>query len=493
MPFPRVFKSSTELSASVSAALSAGELRKIGHRIYTTDLEKPLAELVREFCWEIAGLVAPDSVIGYRTAIELKPTDGGVVHLVGPSKKTIDLHGLVIAVHKGPGPLAGDTTFLRLHKASLARGLLESLMPSRHRSKVGLKSLGREGIESKLEQVLRLRGEGSLNGIRDQARELSPLLDAEDQFAQLEDIIGALQGTREADLDSPAAKARLAGRAYDPDRLALFAELHATLNTWEPVSRPDPVGSVTSFSNIAFFDAYFSNWIEGTEFEVDEAREMIFEGRVSDRPEDAHDVHGTYGIASDRDRMSRSMALPQITWLDFSAQLLGDHGMLLGGRPDMKPGQFKDIPNQAGQTVFVAPELVEGTLREGLDLLKTLDGGFRRAAFQMFLISEVHPFRDGNGRTARIFMNAELVADGQKRIIVPPVYVEDYLLNLKAASNRRGFGGFIRMLDRAQELVARIDFADYDTAWARLDEANAFASALESRLVLPPKQRHLTR
>ena len=42
-------------------------------------------------------------------------------------------------------------------------------------------------------------------------------------------------------------------------------------------------------------------------------------------------------------------------------------------------------------------------------------------------------------------MNAELVADGQKRIIIPTVYREDYLLNLKAATKRRGFGGFLTM------------------------------------------------
>jgi fido (protein-threonine AMPylation protein) len=34
----------------------------------------------------------------------------------------------------------------------------------------------------------------------------------------------------------------------------------------------------------------------------------------------------------------------------------------------------------------------------------------------MFLISEVHPFADGNGRIARIMMNAELVAAGEERI-----------------------------------------------------------------------------
>ncbi len=104
----------------------------------------------------------------------------------------------------------------------------------------------------------------------------------------------------------------------------------------------------------------------------------------------------------------------------------------------------------------------------------------------MFVISEVHPFRDGNGRVARVFMNAELVADGQKRVIIPTVYREDYLLTLKAATNRRGFGGFLSMLDRAQEFVSRVDFASYDLAKVELEQANAFESPTDSRLVLPP-------
>jgi fido (protein-threonine AMPylation protein) len=33
----------------------------------------------------------------------------------------------------------------------------------------------------------------------------------------------------------------------------------------------------------------------------------------------------------------------------------------------------------------------------------------------MFLISEAHPFNDGNARIARIMMNAELVAGGHSR------------------------------------------------------------------------------
>jgi Fic family protein len=48
----------------------------------------------------------------------------------------------------------------------------------------------------------------------------------------------------------------------------------------------------------------------------------------------------------------------------------------------------------------------------------------------MFLVAEVHPFADGNGRVARIMMNAELVAARESRIIVPTVFRNNYLMAL---------------------------------------------------------------
>lgn len=55
------------------------------------------------------------------------------------------------------------------------------------------------------------------------------------------------------------------------------------------------------------------------------------------------------------------------------------------------------MPNQAGVTLFVDPALVEGTLREGWRRLAELDTAWERAVNAMLLVSEVHPFTDGNG------------------------------------------------------------------------------------------------
>jgi hypothetical protein len=64
--------------------------------------------------------------------------------------------------------------------------------------------------------------------------------------------------------------------------------------------------SPNSFRNFSFFEAYFSNYIEGTVFEVSEAKKIIDTGiPLPVRSGDSHDVLGTYQIVSDRKKRNR--------------------------------------------------------------------------------------------------------------------------------------------------------------------------------------------
>lgn len=76
--------------------------------------------------------------------------------------------------------------------------------------------------------------------------------------------------------------------------------------------------------------------------------------------------------------------------------------------------------NRAGETHFVDQLLVKGTLIKGFDFYQALGHPYARALYIMFLVGEVHPFPDGNGRVARVMMNAELVKQQQTKIIIPP-------------------------------------------------------------------------
>ena len=85
-----------------------------------------------------------------------------------------------------------------------------------------------------------------------------------------------------------------------------------------------------------------------------------------ERPEDAHDILGTWRIVSDDREMHRIPADASA----LKALLKARHAAILGGRPDRRPGAFKQAENRAGATVFVAPDLVAGTLAQGLGLCR---------------------------------------------------------------------------------------------------------------------------
>jgi Fic family protein len=78
-----------------------------------------------------------------------------------------------------------------------------------------------------------------------------------------------------------------------------------------------------------------------------------------------------------------------------------------------------------------------------------------------FLISEVHPFDDGNRRLSRIMMNAELVSQSQYKIIVPNVHRDNYLNGLRLASRDKNFRIYVRVMDQAQAYTASVSWLNY--------------------------------
>lgn len=481
-----VFLATADTSSQLSREARAGRVRRLGARLYTTNLKDPPESVVKRNMWPIVGLLFPGSVVSHRTAFDTLPTPSGTVFLTGAYARVVELPGLRIRQLKGPGPQEGDNRFVQaLWLASAARALLECLSVRRVR---GPDSPGvpRAAIEERLERLVRFGSEDGTNRIRDLARRIAPALGAQAALHELDTLIGALMGTRKAALTAPTALARAAGEPYDSGRVQLFTTLHAALLAWVPAPRPDPSVAGPAFENLAFVDAYFSNFIEGTEFEVQEAVDIVFENRIPRaRPEDAHDIIGTYRLVSDPGVMGHSAVAEGATFDGFVSTLRSRHAVLMGGRPDKRPGEFKMEVNRAGLTVFVDPPLVVGTLRQGFEIMRSLSEPFQRAAMAMFVVSEVHPFDDGNGRIARVMMNAELVAGLQRRILVPTAYRDDYLLALRALSRRGNPDPLLKMLDYAQAFAAAIEFADLRRALDVLRACNAFERDTEARLRMP--------
>jgi hypothetical protein len=480
---PEVFLSDRDRSTAISRMVKARAARKLGPRLYTRNMADPAEAVVARNLWPIVALLMPGAVVSHRTALENRAAPDGSVFLSSGYARLIRLPGVVLRQRKGTGPVSGDMPYMgTLHLASRARVFLENLLPSRGREGVAA-TVGRAEVERRLAETLRIGGEEAVNRLRDEARTVAPLLGLEPQRPVLDGIIAALLRSRPAGLSAPTARAYAAGEPYAPARLPLFEALFAALREANPPSRPDRAAAPPAFFNAAFFDSYFSNYIEGTEFPVEQAIRIVFEGEIpADRPTDAHDVLGTYRLAASSDEMHRR---PR-DFEDFLALLRRRHGTIMESRPDKSPGEFKTQVNQAGATVFVAPELVRGTLRQGFGMYEALAEPFARALFMMFLVAEVHPFIDGNGRVARVMMNAELIAGGQTRIFIPSVYRGEYLGGLRRLTNHADASAFLRVMDLAQLFVHRTDFSHLDRARQFLAAHNAFADPADDvRLRMP--------
>lgn len=374
-----------------------------------------------------------------------------------------------------------------LHFAGPGRKFLDNMAPSRAQAKAVARTLSRAELEDELTRVAALRGSAALNEIRDQARSVSDAVGAEREMEQLDELIGGVLGTRDVVLSTDAARAHGRGLGFDPRRLELFEVLQSHL--LQQVPMPERRAQPEPWNALAFIEAYFSNWIEGTEFRLDEAEAIVFQGVVPEgRFEDAHDVLGTFELVNDEAKRGRVPGDAP----DLIELLRSNHAVMLARRHSARPGSFKDRLNQAGATTFVHPDLVEGTLTEGFRYYEGLPTGLARAVFMMFLVAEVHPFTDGNGRVARVLMNADLTAAGLQRIVIPLSARDDYMQSLRALSRNADPRPLVRVLDYLQEYATAIDWSELGTAEGALRATNAFITPDEvdetgKRLVLPER------
>jgi hypothetical protein len=483
---PLVFLSSEETKRLISYEVKRGRVRKIAPRLYTKILQGSLEQVVKAHLWEIVALYFPDALISDRTALESAPAADGSIFLISNRKNRVELPGISIKPRKGVPPLASDRPFIGgLFLSSPARFCLENLEPSRSRDGAVSRTVSKAEFEAYCDRILRFSGEGELNRLREEARRIAPELSLEDQFVKLDRIIGALLGTKDETLLDPSAVARKHGQPYDPARIELFEVLRRELESTAPIIRQQKDHSQFT---LPFFEAYFSNFIEGTEFEVAEAAQIVFEGKIpADRPADAHDILGTFRVVSDPSIMTARA--PQNAD-ELMLILKRCHAEIMSQRPEKNPGQFKSKNNQVGSTYFVEPELVVGTLRKGYEIFRSITTAFGRAVFALFFISEIHPFTDGNGRVARVIMNIELCRANQERIIIPSVYRNNYLSALRTLSGQSIPTALIRTLDFAQRFVATIDWSDLKVAQKMLEDCQAFLDPNEAedrgvRLRLP--------
>jgi hypothetical protein len=486
LTLPEILFSSSDpsQSRSLSRMIKEGVIRKIAPKVYSSNLLDAPEKIILRNIYPIIGRLYPGSVLSFRSALETKLSPNKNLYLTYRYKNNVELPGVTLRFSKGPGPVEDDMPLNGgLYLAQEARALLENLSVSRTQKDEN-KILPKQELEKILDSIIQVQGEEAINKIRDKARDLAVQLSYTTEFKKLDTLIGAMLSTRPSTkLVSPIAKARAAGLPYDAHRLELFNTLFSDLRSDIFPLRPDPNTAPKAFADIAFFESYFSNYIEGTKFKLEDAKSIILSGKIMPhRSADSHDILGTYQIVANRSEMNKVPTTPE----EFIALMQSRHRIVLRARREMNPGELKLRNNMAGDVVFVDFKLVRGTLNQSFPLYKALSNPFSKAVFMLFIVSEIHPFDDGNGRLARIMMNAELVRSGQARIIIPTVFREDYFGTLRKLTRQSKTDPFIRAMQRAHEFSAMISGKDLDQIAMLLTSMNAFLEPVDGNKIKLP-------
>lgn len=92
------------------------------------------------------------------------------------------------------------------------------------------------------------------------------------------------------------------------------------------------------------------------------------------------------------------------------------------------------------------PDAVSDAMHALCDLMQQEPNAFVRALLGHFFFVYIHPYMDGNGRTARFVMNVQLISGGYPWVVVPVDRREEYMQALEKASAEGDITSFLRFI-----------------------------------------------
>lgn len=92
------------------------------------------------------------------------------------------------------------------------------------------------------------------------------------------------------------------------------------------------------------------------------------------------------------------------------------------------------------------PDAVLDAMTALSTLMQEEPDAFVRAVLGHFFFVYIHPYMDGNGRTARFTMNSQLVTGGYPWIVVPMERRDEYMASLEKASVEEEIEPFVRFI-----------------------------------------------
>lgn len=179
-------------------------------------------------------------------------------------------------------------------------------------------------------------------------------------------------------------------------------------------------------------EVYNSNAIEGNTLTLGETR-LVIEDGLTIGGKTTREMHEAEGLARAIDALiAGKLVVSEDTILMF-------HRLIMQGIDDENAGKYRKIqvyisgddhrPPRASEVAGLMQELMIWYKKSEKILHPTL-----LASEFHYRFVKIHPFVDGNGRTARLLSNLILMSHGYPMIIVPIVRRADYISSLHSVT-----------------------------------------------------------
>ncbi|MEO6654186.1 MAG: Fic family protein [Ilumatobacteraceae bacterium] len=450
-----IFFDEVASAPTLRAAARDGQIAKLARGVWTGDTTSAPDVVVAANIWAIVARFLPDAIVVDRAAAAAGRIDGSVVTVSTNERATpLELPGVTVLVRPRESHDSDTPWSHGLTASASARTIVDNLAASRARERAARTLTTTELLDWLARKSLTL-DPASLDRLHVDALAVASDFGRPEYAATIDRLFDEVEGRRPLGRSASSfARAVRDGTAWDAVRVAGFARARDLIADFGVRELPAPARD----GELPFFEAYFSNSIEGTEFTIDDARVIVAtQVPPARRAAEGHDILGTHRCVVDPVGRAATSVDPD----ELDQLMRARHQTVMVGRPDIGPGVYKQTNNRVAGVEFVDADLVAGTLRKGFEMMADLPPGFARCVFVMFVVAEVHPFTDGNGRVARLMMNAELSSEGLCRIVVPTVLRNEYVSGLRRASRDHGdISVLCEVLDYARRWTAAMPWVD---------------------------------
>lgn len=176
---------------------------------------------------------------------------------------------------------------------------------------------------------------------------------------------------------------------------------------------------------------YASNALEGNTLTLAETKIVVEDGlTIGGKP--LRDHLEAIGHAAAFDQMLKIAQRKTIREVD----VLDLHEIFYRAIDAEEAGEYRKVKVYITGSEFTppspsrVPRLMKEMFRQTKELRKTLHPVALAAWLHLQLVT-IHPFVDGNGRTARLLMNLALIQAGYPLAIVPPIRRQEYMWTLQ--------------------------------------------------------------